>query len=240
MLSMNNSSKEMKQPIITIDGPAGSGKSTISKQVAKKLNFLHLNSGLFYRAITYYFLKNNLIQEDRLVIQLSEEVIRNISLEYVDGRIFVYINSQKEDITDFLKTVDIDKNVSLIAGQKIIRDCINQYLVASFIDSDFLIQKGLVAEGRDMAEVFDKADFKIYLDASVKKRALRRYEELSDKNSINLEQIEDLISKRDAKDSNREHGKLSIKEDNIYIDTSDLSIDDVVNKILNIISKCNN
>lgn len=215
--------------IIAIDGPAGAGKSTIAKEVARILGFQYLDTGALYRAVAYYFYKKQDILDQILKeLKESEELIKkelkNIQLSYRDGRIYLL----HEDVSDFIREPQIGELTSILSAKKVIRD----FLVP--IQRSFAMQADIVAEGRDMTTVvFPDAWKKFYLDASLQTRAKRRYEQLKNAGkSIRYEQALKDVLERDERDSNRENAPLKIASDAIYIDTSELYISEVVSLIL--------
>lgn len=203
---------------IAIDGPAGAGKSTVAKLVAKELNIEYVDSGAIYRAITKIILDSNIKIDDYKKIN---EILNNIEIELKDGR--VLINSQ--DLTDFLRTKEVTLVVSPVSSNIDVRKKVNSFL------NKYSKNRSIIMDGRDIGTVvFPDADFKFYLDASVRVRALRRFNE---KNlPLSLEEIEKSIIERDTNDKNKSFGALKIAEDAIYIDTTDMTIDQVVDKII--------
>ncbi len=208
--------------IITIDGPAGSGKSTAAKELAKDLEFDFLDTGAMYRAIGWYALNNSLEQNQELVESLE-------SLELKLDQEKVFINGQ--DVTGQLRNSAVTEKASLVAIIPQVRECLVK------LQREFASGKNIVSEGRDQGTVvFPDADFKFYLTASVKKRAERRLKELSqDEEECCLEEIEKQIRERDNRDSTRDSSPLRIADDAIQIDTSEMVISDVVDKLKNIV-----
>jgi len=214
--------------IIAIDGPAGAGKSTVAKILAKKLGYLHLNTGAMYRAITLKALQNgvDLDDEDALV-----NLAKNSLIEFRDGGSRIILDGN--DVSKEIKTPDIDKNISIVVKHPRLRDIM--------VDQQRKIgEKGnIVSEGRDITTVvFPDAEVKIYLDASLEERAKRRLGELKRKGyDLNIEQVQNETARRDESDKTREYGALRLSEDAIPIDTTNLTIDEVVQKILEIVEK---
>ncbi len=206
---------------IAIDGPAGSGKSTVSKIVANKLNFLYLDTGAMYRAIAWACIKGNI---DLSGIDITEDFLKAIDIEFRNNKIFL----NGIDITTEIRTNAIHNKVSDIATNQIIR----QDLVLR--QRDIASENDVVMDGRDIGTVvLPYAQLKIFLTASIEARAKRRYDEMLAKGEvISLEDIKVSIQKRDLQDSTRKHSPLKQAKDAILIDTSDMSIDEVVNKIL--------
>jgi len=202
---------------IAIDGPAGVGKSSISSRIAEKEGFFNLNSGNFYRAITLYALENDI---DCSAESLLIEAAGKCSFNIIDGRL--YLNNR--DVEDHLHTDDIDNHVAQVSAVVPVRHIVNQNLRSISLSLD------LVAEGRDMTTVvFPNAEVKIFLDASPEIRAERRKNQgVSNKS---LEEIIESIKARDEIDRNKKEGSLIIADDAIYLDTSDLTIEEVCEKV---------
>ena len=217
----------MKKINIAIDGPSAAGKSTISKKVAKNLNYIHLDSGAMYRSAAYKALKENidLADEEKLVKMLQKTSIQLT----VDGRVLL----DNEDVSKEIRTEQISMSASLISKLSGVREI----LVAE--QRKMALDKGYIMDGRDIGTVVLKdAEVKIFLTASVEARARRRY--LQDKEAgmdVSLEVLKEEIEKRDYQDTHREVSPLKKAEDAIVVDSSDLSIDEVVSEILDIINK---
>lgn len=216
--------------IITIDGPAGTGKTTIAQQIARKLGYLYFDTGAMYRALTYRLLKDRVDLKDpsslstflshfQFDIQLSNDQKRY----FVDG----------EDVTEVIRSPEVTKKVSEVSAHPMVREA----LVA--IQREFGKGKNSVFEGRDMGTiVFPKADIKIFLTARPAVRAERRYLELKGKEIPTSEKdvMRELLE-RDHFDSTREISPLKQAEDSHLIDTSDLTIEEVIDRILAVIPK---
>lgn len=206
--------------IIALDGPAGSGKSTIAKKLAKQLGINYLDTGAMYRAITYYMLENNIdITNNRLVIDNLE----NIDLDIKDEEL--YLNGT--NISKNIRSEEVNQNISGIASIKEVREkLVNmQRIIGSKQDT--------ILDGRDIGSVvFPDADYKFYIDASSFVRAKRRYHQ-NKKLGIDLsfEEIKDSIERRDQLDKSRSNGPLILVDDAIFIDTSDMSLNQVIKKI---------
>ena len=217
----------MKKINIAIDGPSAAGKSTISKKVAKNLNYIHLDSGAMYRSAAYKALKENidLSDEEKLVKMLQKTSIQLT----VDGRVLL----DNEDVSKEIRTEQISMSASLISKLSGVREI----LVTE--QRKMALDKGYIMDGRDIGTVVLKdAEVKIFLTASVEARAKRRY--LQDKEAgmdVSLEVLKEEIEKRDYQDTHREVSPLKKAEDAIVVDSSDLSIDEVVSEILDIINK---
>ena len=209
--------------IVAVDGPAGSGKSTVSRLAAEKLGFLYLDTGAMYRAATWKVLNEGVNLNDKNAVS---EIAGRMSIEFKDGRILV----DGAYVTEQIREPEVTKNVYLLADVPEVRR-------AMVVQQRRLGGKGgIVAEGRDIGTiVFPDAEIKIYLDASVKERAGRRYRELKEKKfEVSLEKIEEEIAQRDYRDMNREIAPLRAAEGAVVLDTTNMGIEDVVNAILKI------
>ncbi len=210
---------------IAIDGPAGAGKSTIAKRVAKELDYIYVDTGAMYRAIAYYLLKNQVNVEDEVILA---EALGKVSvvIRYEDDIQQVYLND--ENVTAFLRTEEVGNMASVSSAKSAVRAALLE------LQRELAKNNNVVMDGRDIGtNVLPKAQVKIYLTASSRERATRRYKELLDKGeSADLEKIEADIIERDTRDMNREIAPLKQAEDAIYVDSSDMSIDEVVAKII--------
>ena len=212
-----------KAIIIAIDGPAGAGKSTIAKIVAEKLNIEYVDSGAVYRSIAKIILDSKIKIEDYNSIFC---LLNNISIEMKDKRIFI----NNKDYFDFIRGKEVSLLVSPVSSIVEVRIRVNKFL------NEYASGKSIIMDGRDIGTVvFPNADYKFYLDASVEIRAKRRFDEKTI--DLSLEDLKTEINKRDNNDKNKEFGALKLADDAIYIDTTDLSINQVVDKIFNFIKK---
>lgn len=216
---------------IAIDGPAGAGKSTIAKAVAKKLGFIYVDTGAMYRAMALYLIRNNIDKHDKEKIEKACEDAE-ISIDYVDGVQVVLLFG--ENVNPFLRTEEVGDMASVSSANQKVREklvSLQQKLAAS---------KSVVMDGRDIGTVvLPDAECKIFLTADSAVRAKRRYDELVAKGEkCDLEQIEKDIIKRDHQDMTREISPLKQAEDAILVDTSYMSVDEVEEKILEIAKKC--
>ena len=202
--------------VISIDGPAASGKSTTAKLLANKLKFIHLNSGLLYRGITYLFLKGNIITLDE--ISIDNFFLKN---EFnLSGKKLNKVIWNNQNISKYLFMENINEAINDISNNHLIRNyLIDKQRVLSF-------NKDIICEGRDIGTVvFPNADFKFYLIASIKSRALRRYSELKKNNkSITRNSVMLNLINRDKNDINRKYSPLRKADNAIEIDTTDMSI----------------
>jgi cytidylate kinase len=218
-----------KNMIITIDGPAGSGKSTSAKLIARRLGFTYLDTGAMYRAITYLALKNNALNDQNEIIRLSENA--KIGLGFIDGITKVTLNGQ--DVTSEIRSLEVNSNVSEISAIPEVRKALVRMQQAIGDNNN------IVAEGRDTGTtVFPKADVKIFLIASLVERAKRRLREFQEKGEdVSFQEIELNLSKRDKIDSQRAVSPLKKALDAIEIDTSNITIDEQVELILDKITE---
>lgn len=210
--------------IIAIDGPAGAGKSTIAKLVAQKLSMIYIDTGAMYRAFTYALIKKEVDFKDlKAVISLLDQT----DIDFKEDRIFL----NNLDVSDVIRSKDVTSNVSEVSAIIEVREKLvsMQRKIAS--------EKNSVLDGRDIGTVvFPDADLKIFLIASVKVRATRRYNEVVSYDiNADINEIEKSIEQRDFYDSNREASPLKKADDAIEIDTSNLTINEVVDEILTLL-----
>lgn len=210
--------------IIAIDGPAGSGKSTTAKLVADKLGFIYIDTGAMYRAVTYLSLQHNTVDNPEKVVELLKE--SEISLSYDNLTTKVFLNN--EDISEKIRSLDVNSKVSQISKIPQVRELLvkKQQQIGN--------TGNVVMEGRDIATVvFPNADLKIFLTAKIEERANRRRKEFISKGKeVSLEEIQENLLVRDEIDSTRDLSPLQKSDDAIELDTSELSIDEQVDKIL--------
>lgn len=215
---------------IAIDGPAGAGKSTIAKMIAKKLDYIYVDTGAMYRAIAYYLLMNKIDIENQ---EELEKACENIQLEikYENDMQQVYLNG--ENVTPYLRTEETGNMASRSSAKAPVR--------AALLDLQRNMAKeyDVVMDGRDIGtNVLKNAEVKIYLTASSKERASRRYKELIEKGEkADFDQIEADIIERDERDMNREIAPLKKAEDAALVDSSDMGIDEVIHTILEIVNQ---
>ncbi|MCK4666319.1 (d)CMP kinase [Candidatus Dependentiae bacterium] len=224
---MNNVNSKI---IVAIDGPAGAGKSTIARTVAKNLKITYIDTGAMYRALTYLAIKNYLSFENDMDKILDLAKSSTIELKDKVEDYFVFING--EDVTNLIRTPEITKYISFIASESAIR----KIMVKK--QQEMGESGGVILEGRDIQTVvFPNADYKIFLDATPEERAERRVRDLEKKgfSDIKIEKVLKDINIRDDKDKSRSAGPLKMAEDAYYLDTTSMSIDEVIKKILNII-----
>jgi cytidylate kinase len=218
-----------KKFVITIDGPAGAGKSTVSKTLAKKLNYIYLDTGALYRALAYKTLKLKISLDDvSALVNLCSST--TVVLKNIDGQMKVSVDG--EDVEEKIRTEEVGLAASKISTFAVVRErLLNLQRKAG-------TQGGIVAEGRDMGSVvFPHADYKFYLDAKLEERIKRRYEELLDKgNLVEYKSIQKDMFARDKQDKQREIAPLKAPDDAIIIDSDNLSAAEVVDKIIFYIS----
>ena len=211
---------------IAIDGPSGVGKSTIADIVADKLNYVHLDTGAMYRCVAYYVLKNEIDYSNEEVL---EKALSNLKISFQNDH--VYLNG--EDVTKEIRTNDISMMASKTSAVPMVR----QKLVD--LQKEIAKSKGYILDGRDICTVvLPDAEVKIFMNADAKARAQRRYDEYINKGiDADYETIYQDIIARDYQDSHRTISPLKKADDAIEIDTSHLTIDEVVDAVLNIINK---
>ncbi len=203
--------------IVAIDGPAGSGKSSVARCVANRLGLYYLNSGLYYRAITWAVLQAGVSLEDR---ESVGKLASRLSLKPTDGGLIV----DGVDRRGELRTPEVDRAVAHLSGIHEVRETVNQHLRSAAVERE------LVAEGRDMTTVvFPDADVKVYLDASLEARARRR---LGEQGGKDLARMMRLIAERDRIDQEKAFGPLIRSPEALYIDTSGLTLDQVCDTLL--------
>jgi cytidylate kinase len=214
----------MAKKVIAIDGPAGSGKSTTARLVAQRLNFLYLDTGAMYRAITLKALENGLdINDEEKLEKLTKNSV--ISFKREDGIDKIFLDSR--DVTEKIREPLVNQYVSFVSMHKRVRKILVEKQKQIGRKND------LVAEGRDTTTVVFPRAFKIYLDADLKERAKRRFLELKDKGiQTSLEEQIKEITKRDKLDSEREASPLCLDKDAVVVDTTHLTIEEQVNEVI--------
>lgn len=209
---------------IAIDGPAGAGKSTIAKMLAKKISYIYIDTGAMYRAIALYFLNNKLNINDEKII--NENLMNiDINIKYVNNIQLIILNNV--DVTELIRTPEVGKAASIVSTYKLLRERLVK------IQQELANKNNVIMDGRDIGTVvLPTANLKIYLTASVEERAIRRYRELKDKGQeVSLSIIKNDIRERDYRDMNRKISPLKQADDAYLVDTSNMTIDEVVNKI---------
>lgn len=217
----------MTAPVLTIDGPSGAGKGTVSRAVAKLLNWNYLDSGSIYRSLAIAVLQANIdLQDASAICKIAEAM----NLEFDCGEdLIVRLNGS--DITSQLATETTGNAASIIAAYPAVRAVLLQK------QKDFQRLPGLVADGRDMGSVvFPDAEFKVYLTASAEERASRRYKQLIEKGiDANLLQITREIEERDRRDSERTTAPLTVPDGAHFIDSSHLTIQQVIDAVIDLV-----
>lgn len=218
-----------KKLIVAIDGPAGSGKSTSAKLVAKKLNYLYIDTGAMYRAVTLFALRNNLMGQNDKIVDMAKNL--DIVLNFIDGETKITVNG--EDVSKEIRSFEVNSNVSEISAIEDVRKILVKKQQEMGKDG------GVVMEGRDIGTVvYPNAEVKIFLTAGIDERAVRRALEFSQKGTdIPLEQVKENLKNRDFIDSHRSVSPLTISPDAVIIDTSNTTIDEQVELILKEVKK---
>ena len=216
--------------IVAIDGPAGSGKGTVTEKLSQKLDLINIGSGSAYRCVALETIKREIkVEETEKIIKMLDEI--NIEFKIEEGKDIIYLNG--ENVSERIRQKDVAKIVSQVSSIKEVRFKLNS------IFRKCAENKNVIMEGRDIGTyVFPNADVKIYLDATPEERAKRRYKQNQEaKIEMSYEEILENIKIRDKNDMEKEIGALKQAEDAIYIDSSDMTIQEVVDKIINIINK---
>lgn len=212
---------------IAIDGPAGAGKSTIAKLVAKNLGFIYVDTGAMYRAIALYMIENNVDAADEAAVSAACEAI-SIRIAYENDAQQVYLND--ENVSTKIRMEQVGNMASVFAAKKAVRDKLLS------LQRNIAAESDCIMDGRDIGtHVLPNAEVKVYLTASVDTRANRRYKELVEKGQTpDIETIKADIEQRDYQDMNREIAPLKQAEDATLVDSSDMTIDEVVTCICNL------
>ncbi|MEV5028425.1 (d)CMP kinase [Paenibacillus sp. LPE1-1-1.1] len=209
---------------IAIDGPAGAGKSTVARKVAEQLGYVYIDTGSMYRAVT--------LSAQRAGIEVSQtaklaELVRSLEIELEPGEHGQSVFVNGEDVTALIRSREVTLQVSHIAANETVRE------VLGMLQRKLAERKGVVMDGRDIgSHVLPQAELKIFLTASVKERALRRYREIVDSQSITLEQLESEIAERDRLDEQRDISPLICAADAVVLDSTAMSIDEVIQTIV--------
>jgi cytidylate kinase len=218
--------------IVAIDGPAASGKSTAAIGVAKALDITHLDTGSMYRAVTYGLISNQISFKDTKSIK---DFLESLKLRFSNSKKGTGLILNDNNVTDLLRSNNISENVSEVSAIKIVRD----FMVE--IQRQMASDKDCILEGRDIGTiVFPNADFKFFMTADEKSRAERRLIELvrsGDRNASELNNVLDDLKVRDLKDSTRNHSPLIKAKDALVIDTTYLTINEVIDKIVNTVNQ---
>ncbi len=215
----------MKKLIIAIDGPAGAGKSTVAQILAQRLQYNYIDTGAMYRGITWKAMKSN-VADVALIGKIAQNI--DISLTYINGNTTVFVDGC--DVTAEIRTPEVSRMVSEVAQIQAVREAMLG------LQREMAGCGGVVMDGRDIGtHVLPNADIKIFLTASIKERADRRWRELTEKGfGVKLEELEEEIATRDKNDCEREFAPLIQASDAVLIDTTSLSIEEAVKAITQI------
>lgn len=215
---------------IAIDGPAGAGKSTIAKKVAKELGYIYVDTGALYRTVALFMIQNKININDENEVNKALDRI-DISMKYEDGIQNIYLN--KENVNSLIRTIEVSKIASKTSTYKKVREKL------LFLQKDIAKNNKVVMDGRDIGTVIlPNADLKIFLTASAKVRGERRYKEIIERDErADLQSIIEDIEKRDEQDKNRAISPLRKANDAIEIDSSYMTIDEVTKKIISLLNK---
>jgi len=219
-----------KTNVIAIDGPAGSGKSTVARETAKELGFLYIDTGAMYRALTLAAIKKGIDLSDAgALLGLS----KNTSIELADSAGVLKVYLDKKDVSEDIRTMEVTTKVKHLASLKGVRE--NMVKIQRKLGAS----RGAVLEGRDIGTVvFPDASYKFYLDADLETRVMRRWNELKEKGiAASLEEVKNDLERRDSSDMTREVGALKKAEDALLIDTTGMTVGEVVKQILDTVKK---
>jgi cytidylate kinase len=215
---------------IAIDGPAGAGKSTIAKKIAKQKGYIYVDTGAMYRAMALFLLRNNVAADDTAAVaEICTQA--NITIRYENGEQIVLLNG--ENVNPYLRT----EEVGIMASTSSANPGVRAHLLG--LQQQLAEENDVVMDGRDIGTcVLPKAQVKVYLTASSRVRANRRHLELTEKGiDCDIDEIEQDIEKRDFQDMTREHSPLKQADDAILVDSSQMTIEDVVTEILKIVDR---
>ena len=210
---------------IAIDGPAGAGKSTAARRAAQRLDFIYVDTGAMYRTIALAVLRGHVDPQDPESLQGVLDQVR-IGIEYRDGSQRMLLNG--EDVSDLIRTGEVSSQASVVAAIPAVREKLLN------LQRDLAASADVIMDGRDIGtNILPDAQLKIYLTASVEERARRRYLEMTEKGeACSLEEIAKEIAERDERDMNRETAPLRQAEDAVFLDTSDMDLEQVTEKIV--------
>lgn len=214
---------------VAIDGPAGAGKSTIAKAAAKELGFIYVDTGALYRAVAYNAVKNGVIDDELGIISMLDDT--KVELKYVEGVQSVYLNG--EDVSGFIRTPEISMGASKVSAIPQVREFLLN------LQREIAKTNNVIMDGRDIATVvLPDAEVKIFLFASPECRAERRYKELVEKGeNVSFDDVLKDVNQRDYQDSHREIAPLKPSEESIMADTSELTLQESIDLIVNTIKE---
>ena len=221
--------KSEQDLLITIDGPAGAGKTTLSKILAERLGYRYIDTGALYRGVAFEAIHHGIASDDD---QALKEMCSRLSLrfELMDKQLRLY--SGEKDITDLLRTPEMAMKASAVSARPVVRSFLLD------LQREIGLEKKVVFEGRDMGTVvFPEAEVKFFLDASPHIRAIRRFKEMKGASSQTLEEVERDIIQRDRNDSTRAVAPLKAADDAVRIDTTELTLDEAIEKMLKVVEK---
>lgn len=219
----------MKKLLITIDGPAGAGKTTVSRTLADRLGYRYIDTGALYRGVAYE-VKNQGVNPE--IEKELADLCRRLQLSFKTEAKGLCLYSGETDISDRIRTPEISMLASSVSANAVVREHLLD------VQRDIGLRKAAVFEGRDMGTVvFPGADVKFFLDASLTTRALRRYQEFESESGQSLDEVEKDMQRRDTNDSTRSLAPLKPADDAIVIDSSGLSVKEVVDLMLSHISE---
>lgn len=214
---------------VAIDGPAGAGKSTIAKAAAKELGFIYVDTGALYRAVAYNAVKNGVIDDEQGIISMLDDT--KVELKYVEDVQSVYLNG--EDVSGFIRTPEISMGASKVSAIPQVREFLLN------LQREIAKTNNVIMDGRDIATVvLPDAEVKIFLFASPECRAERRYKELVEKGeNVSFDDVLKDVNQRDYQDSHREVAPLKPSEESIMADTSELTLQESIDLIVNTIKE---
>lgn len=214
---------------VAIDGPAGAGKSTIAKAAAKELGFIYVDTGALYRAVAYNAVKNGVIDDEQGIISMLDDT--KVELKYVEGVQSVYLNG--EDVSGFIRTPEISMGASKVSAIPQVREFLLN------LQREIAKTNNVIMDGRDIATVvLPDAEVKIFLFASPECRAERRYKEFVEKGeNVSFDDVLKDVNQRDYQDSHREIAPLKPSEESIMADTSELTLQESIDLIVNTIKE---